>query len=82
MTSCFTVGEGTTYAAKVSVTDEMPRHVILSMGKNQQKNMDMQASGFYLPVNMVTPLLTAVKDIYDDIASGAVVSVSKVETFK
>ena len=77
MTGCFTVGEGSSYAAKVSVTDEMPRHVILSMGKNQQKNMDMQASGFYLPVNMVTPLLTAVKDIYDDIASGAVVSVKK-----
>ena len=77
MTGCFTVGEGNTYAAKVSVTDEMPRHVILSMGKNQHQDKDMLASGFYLPVDMVSKLLAAVKGVYDDIASGAVVSVKK-----
>ena len=76
-TGCFTVSEGSTFSAKVSVTDEMPRQVLLSTGKYQAKFKSGFATGFYLPVNMVGALINTIKQVYNEIASGSIFSEKK-----
>ena len=45
-TGCFTVSEGVSYATKVVVQDEIPKHLIIAMGKNRAKMNDTHTSGF------------------------------------
>jgi len=73
---CFTVREEISYAVKVSVADEIPKHVIASTGKYQpptqkDSHKTLLVKGFYMPVVMVGQLVDTFSQMHDDIGAGA-----------